>query len=109
MEEFILVMVTLVSKKFTDSEEPLDIGCDCPTCQAGWTKKRLRELLKSENKEDKYLYFNLATAHNLRFIIRLTEEIHQAILEERFEEYKNKFLKDFLAIKKSFRGILRCF
>lgn len=82
-------------KKFTDSEEPLDIGCDCPTCQAGWTKKKLRELLKSENKEDKYLYFNLATAHNLRFIIRLTEEIHQAILEERFEEYKNKFLKNF--------------
>ena len=85
-------------KKFTDSEEPLDIGCDCMTCRAGWTKKRLRQLLKSENKEDKYLYFNLATIHNLRFIIRLTEEIQQAILEERFEEYKANFLRQFYGI-----------
>lgn len=82
-------------KKFAGSDELLDECCDCPTCQAGWTRGKLRELLKSENKEDKYLYFNLASQHNLRFILRLTEEIRQAILEERFEEYRDQFLKDF--------------
>lgn len=82
-------------KKFADSNEPLDKGCDCPTCKAGWTRGKLRELLKSENKEDRFLYFNLASQHNLRFIIRLTEEIREAIVEERFEEYRDNFLKDF--------------
>ena len=33
--------------------------------------------------------------HNLRFIIRLTEEIRAAILDGHFEWYKNAFLKEY--------------
>ena len=87
--------------KASSIDSPLlcDQGCDCPTCQAGWTRGELRKLLKSENKEDKYKYFNLASQHNLRFIIRLTEEIRQAILDDRFEEYKDEFLKNYYGTK----------
>lgn len=81
--------------KFKDSEELIDKHCDCPACKAGWTRGQLRDLLKSENKEDKYKYFNLASIHNLRFIIRLTEEAREAILNGSYEEYKAEFLKNY--------------
>lgn len=79
--------------KFMDSKRLLDEGCDCPTCQAGWTRGQLRALWKSPDIEDKRKYYNLASLHNLRFIIRLTEETREAILQGRFEEYKAAFLK----------------
>lgn len=80
-------------KKFADSDELIEEGCDCPTCRAGWTRGQLRALLKSQDPKERELYFNLASMHNLRFIIRLTEEARAAILDGTFEQYKEEFLK----------------
>ena len=80
-------------KKFADSDELIEEGCDCPTCRAGWTRGQLRALLKSQDPKERELYFNLASMHNLRFIIRLTEEARAAILDGTFEQYKEDFLK----------------
>ena len=81
--------------KFKDSDELLDENCDCPTCKAGWTRGQIRELYKSQNLEDKHKYNNLTSIHNLRFILRLTEDARQAILDGNFEEFKTNFLKDY--------------
>ena len=81
--------------KFKDSNELLDENCDCPTCKAGWTRGQIRELYKSQNLEDKHQYNNLTSIHNLRFILRLTEEARQAIIDGNFEEYKANFLKNY--------------
>ena len=81
--------------KFADSEELLDEGCDCPVCKAGWTRGQLRALMKSEKQEDKHTYYNLASMHNLRFIIRLTEQARQAILDGTYAEFKENFLKNY--------------
>lgn len=79
-------------RKFAGSEEPLDFDCDCATCRAGWTRGQLRELWRSGDREKKQQFFNLASIHNVRFIVRLTEEIREAMLEDRFFEFKDKFL-----------------
>ena len=81
--------------KFADSDELIDNTCDCPTCKAGWTRGQLRALYKSQKLEDKHQYNNLTSIHNLRFIIRLTEEAREAILNGNFEEYKKEFLKNY--------------
>ncbi len=81
--------------KYKDSDETLDKNCDCPTCQNKWTRKALYKLMKSDNKEDKIKYFNLASIHNLRFIVRLTEEAREAILNDNFDNYKETFLKNY--------------
>lgn len=81
--------------KFKDSDELLDEGCDCPTCQAGWTRGNLRSLWKSPDIEDKKKYYTLSSIHNLRFIIRLTEEIRASILDGTFETYRETFLKNY--------------
>lgn len=81
--------------KFRDSDELIDSHCDCPTCQAGWTRGQLRALWKSQDLEDKRKYYTLSSIHNLRFIIRLTEEIREAIQNNTFQEYKETFLHNY--------------
>lgn len=84
--------------KFSNSTELIDEHCDCPTCKAGWTRGALRELWKSPDLEKKRQYYNLASIHNLRFIVRLTEETREAIIQGNFEEYKAEFLKNYYHI-----------
>ncbi len=67
---------------------PIDAGCDCYTCRT-FSGAYLHHLFKAEE----LLAYRLATIHNLRFIIRLMDEIRQAIIEDTF----NSFSKDFLA------------
>lgn len=81
--------------KFADNDEKLDENCDCPTCQANWTRGQLRALLKSQDQEKKRQYYNLASMHNLRFIIRLTEEAREAVINGNYKEYKEEFLKNY--------------
>ena len=79
-------------RKYRGGEELLDAGCDCETCREGWTRGRLIELWKSGDLDLKAQYYRLATTHNLRFIVRLFEEIREAIMTWRFEEVKREFL-----------------
>lgn len=79
-------------RQFADSGAVLDPGCDCATCHAGWTRGGLRALWRSGDIDQKQKYYHLASIHNLRFIVRLTEEIRTAILQDDFTNYKTQFL-----------------
>jgi len=80
-------------RKFANDERPLDSDCDCATCKAGYTRASLRALWKSGDPDLKRAYWRLASIHNLRFIVRLTEEIRKSILNDNFETYKTEFLQ----------------
>ena len=82
-------------RKFKDSNLLLDEDCDCPTCQAGYTRGELRDLWRSGDGELKAKFYRLASMHNLRFIIRLTEQIRDAILEDHFHQFKQDFLRNY--------------
>jgi queuine tRNA-ribosyltransferase len=71
----------------------LDVGCDCATCRAGWTRGGLMALLKSGERADKERYFELASVHNVRFVVRLFERVRESILGGRFFEFREKFLQ----------------
>jgi queuine tRNA-ribosyltransferase len=77
---------------WAEVEEPLDEECDCATCRAGWTRGGLRKLLKSQDRDDKERYFQLASVHNVRFIVRLTEKIRESMLAGSFYEFRQEFL-----------------
>lgn len=89
-------------RKCTGSNEPLDEGCDCATCKAGWTRGALRELWRNgeadenERMAKKQQFYALASIHNVRFIVRLTEEIRESIVNGNFYEFKESFLRDYL-------------
>ena len=65
---------------------PIEAGCDCYACQH-FTRAYVRHLLKA----DEITGARLASIHNLRFLIRMMEEIRQAIAEDRFLDYRKEF------------------
>lgn len=83
-------------RKFRDSEELLEAGCDCATCRAGWTRGALRALWRSGEIQQKEQYYNLASIHNVRFIVRLAEQIRAEILKGDFYAFRDDFLKKYM-------------
>ncbi len=79
-------------RQMRDVSKPLDDHCDCATCRAGWTLGSLRALWRSGDEAQKVKYYSLAGIHNLRFIVRLTEDIRAAIIGDYFPEFKRDFL-----------------
>lgn len=57
---------------------PLDADCDCPACR-GFSRGAIRHFLKA----GEMLGPMLLTAHNLRFMLRLMDDLRQAILDGR--------------------------
>ncbi len=69
---------------------PLDPDCDCECCR-NYTKAYLNHLFRN----DEGLGSRLMSIHNLRFLIRLMEEIRQSIAEDRFLEFKEEILNKY--------------
>ena len=66
--------------------EPLEEGCDCYACQH-FSRAYIRHLIKAEEITGA----RLASIHNLRFLIRLMEQVKQAIQEDRLLDFRNEF------------------
>jgi queuine tRNA-ribosyltransferase len=79
--------VNVLNARFRALDEPLDPSCDCYTC-ARFSGAYLHHLFRCEE----LLGHRLATIHNLRFLIRLMEDVREAILAERFEALASAFL-----------------
>ena len=78
------------NKQFERDFTPLDSACDCYTCK-NYSKAYLRHLLKA----NEILGYRLLSIHNVRFLVKLTENIRQALLEDRFMEYKAQVYADY--------------
>ena len=79
--------INIRDKKYEYDLSPLDPDCDCPTCR-NYTKSYLRHLYKCEEGLGK----RLLSLHNLRFLLRLSEDMRKAIQEDRFLEFKKEFM-----------------
>ena len=66
--------------------EPLEEGCDCYACK-NFSRAYIRHLIKAEEITGA----RLTSIHNLRFLLRMMEEIRQAIMEDRFLDYRREF------------------
>ena len=71
---------------FKAQQGPIEPGCDCYTCQK-FSAAYVHHLFRARE----LLAYRLATIHNLRFVLRLMEEMRQAVLEQRFESYRAAF------------------
>jgi queuine tRNA-ribosyltransferase len=76
--------------RFKDRDGPLDESCDCYTCK-NFSAAYLHHLFRC----DELLAYRLATMHNLRFLMRLMEEIRASILAESFPSLKESFLASY--------------
>jgi len=75
---------------FREKEGPVDADCDCYTCRT-FSAAYLHHLFKCEE----LLAYRLATIHNLRFIVRLMQQIENAVQQGTFASFKSDFLNQY--------------
>jgi queuine tRNA-ribosyltransferase len=78
--------VVVKNAKYKEDFSPLDEECDCECCKH-YTKSYLRHLINA----GEILGARLLSIHNLRFLLKLMENIRQSIKEDRFLEYREEF------------------
>ena len=82
--------INLNNAKFAHDFTPIEETCDCYTCKH-YTRGYLRHLITVGES----LGGSLISIHNIRFLIRMMEEIREAIKEDRFISYKEQFLSKY--------------
>ena len=84
--------INLRNAKFKEDFTPIDDDCECYTC-THFTKAYVRHLFVAGEA----LGGRLLSIHNIRFLIRLMENMREAIKKDQFLEYKEQFLKKYLS------------
>lgn len=82
--------INLHNAKFIEDLTSVDLECDCYTCKH-YTKSYIRHLITTEEM----LGGTLLSIHNIRFLIKLTEELREAIKNDNILEYRNKFIEQY--------------
>ena len=82
--------INLKNQKFKEDFTPIEKTCDCYTCK-NYTKAYIKHLINCEES----LGGTLLSIHNIRFLIKLTEEIREAIKNNNFENYKKEFIEKY--------------
>ncbi|MBI2172085.1 MAG: tRNA guanosine(34) transglycosylase Tgt [Chloroflexi bacterium] len=72
---------------FRGKEEPVEEECDCYACR-NFSAGYLHHLFRAKE----LLALRLASIHNLRFIMRLMEEMRSAVIDGTFKEFASGFL-----------------
>ncbi len=73
-----------------ESLEPIEVGCECYTCK-NYTRSYLSHLFRSEEM----IGGTLTSIHNLYFINKLVADIRQSLIDDKFFEFKEEFLKGY--------------
>jgi queuine tRNA-ribosyltransferase len=81
--------IVIKNSRWRECNDPLDETCDCYTCK-NYSRAYLRHLYVA----GEILAMVLNTIHNVRYYMRLMEQIRAALKEGRFLEFKNDFLKN---------------
>ena len=86
--------INLTSAACKKDFAPIEKDCPCYSC-THYTRAYIGHLLK----EKEMLGSTLASIHNLFFITHLADTIRQSIYRDRFEVFKNQFLKQYYGKK----------
>ncbi len=71
--EFSKGRLNIDNVQFSTDKSPIMEGCDCFTCQSGYTRGYLKHLYHAKELS----YYRLASIHNVRFMVRLVEEMRE--------------------------------
>ena len=78
--------MNIKNAKYKEDFTPIESDCDCYACR-NYTRAYIRHLITSNET----FGARLLSIHNIRFLIKLTEEIREAIKNDNFLEYKENF------------------
>ncbi len=79
-------VMNILNAKYELDDSPLEEGCNCPTCR-NFSRAYIRHLFKASE----LLAMRLCVMHNLYFYNNLMEKIREALDEDRFIEFYEKY------------------
>ncbi len=82
--------IVVRNAKYKEDFTTLDDECDCYACKH-YTKAYLRHLINT----NEILGGRMLSLHNLRFLIKLMEDVRKSIKEDRFLEFRDEFYKKY--------------
>ena len=82
--------INIKNAKFKDDFSPIENNCDCYACK-NYTKAYIRHLITCNET----LGSRLLSIHNIRYLIRLTEDLRKAIKNDNIIEYKEEFKRNY--------------
>ena len=80
-------IININNKKYEKDSNPIDPECDCPTCR-NFSRSYIRHLFKAKEM----LAMRLCVMHNLYFYNTLMEKIRDALDNDEFDEFKEKYV-----------------
>ncbi len=80
-------IININNKKYERDSQPIDPLCDCPTCR-NFSRSYIRHLFKAKEM----LAMRLCVMHNLYFYNTLMEKIREALDNDEFAEFKEKYV-----------------
>ena len=86
--------INIRNSRYKEDFTPIDNNCDCYACK-NYTKAYIRHLMVCEETFGS----TLLSIHNIRFLIKMMEEIRIAIKTESFESYKEEFMNKYFGGK----------
>ena len=82
--------IKIKNKKYELDKNSIDENCDCKTCK-NYTRAYLRHLIT----ENEILWMQLLSYHNLYFLVNLARTARKAILQGKYEEFRENFWKKY--------------
>ena len=80
--------INIKGAKFKEDSLPIDEECNCLTCKR-YTRSYLNHLFRAKE----LTYFRLATIHNLHYYLNLMREAREAIISDKYDEFKKEFYR----------------
>ncbi len=82
--------INIRNSKYKEDFQPISQDCDCYTCKH-YSRSYLRHLVVC----NEMLGARLLSIHNIRFLVKLTEDLKEAIKTDTILEYRDNFIKNY--------------
>ena len=83
--------LVMKNSEHTHDKRPIEEGCDCYACR-NYSRAYIRHLVRA----NEIFGLRLLSIHNLRFLQRFTAAMREAIIEERFGNFRREFLNNYI-------------
>ena len=90
--------INIKNAKYKEDFTPISEECDCYACKH-YTKAYIKHLINANET----FGARLLSIHNIRYLIKLTEDLREAIKNDNIEEYKEEFVRNYYG-KESKKG-----
>ena len=84
--------------RFRAEHGPVEEGCDCYTCR-NYSAAYVHHLLRAEEQ----LYYRLGPIHNIRFMLRLANDLRAAIIAGNYTAFRDDFLARYIPASEQVR------